>query len=37
MNFYPWVQVRVQIFTRSLFADRRVIALPNPNPTRCHP
>jgi hypothetical protein len=37
MNFYPWVQVWVQISTRSLFADERVIALPDPNPTRCHP
>jgi hypothetical protein len=35
MNFYPWV--RVQISTRSLFASGRVIALPDPNPTRCHP
>jgi hypothetical protein len=34
MNFYPWV--RVQISTRSLFADGRVIALPDPNPARCH-
>jgi hypothetical protein len=37
MNFYPWVRVRVQISTRSLFTDGRVIALPDPNPTRCHP
>jgi hypothetical protein len=35
MNFYP--QVRVQISTRNLFADGRVIALPDPNPTGCHP
>jgi hypothetical protein len=37
MNFYPRVWVRVQIFTRKLFADGRVIALPDLNPTRCHP
>jgi hypothetical protein len=37
MNFYPWVRVRVQISTHSLFAGRRVIALPDPNSTRCHP
>jgi hypothetical protein len=37
MNFYPWVWVRVQISTRSLFASGRVIALPDPNLTRCHP
>jgi hypothetical protein len=37
MNFYPRVRVWVQIFTRSLFADGRVIVLPDPNPTRCHP
>jgi hypothetical protein len=36
-NFYPWVWVRVQISTHSLFAGGRVIALSNPNPTRCHP
>jgi hypothetical protein len=36
-NFYPRVWVRVQISTRSLFAGGRVIALPDPNPTRCHP
>jgi hypothetical protein len=35
MNFYPWV--RVQISTHSLFADGRVIALPDLNPTHCHP
>jgi hypothetical protein len=35
MNFYPWV--RVQISTRILFASGRVIALPDPNLTRCHP
>jgi hypothetical protein len=35
MNFYSWV--RVQISTHSLFADGRVITLPDPNPTRCHP
>jgi hypothetical protein len=33
INFYP--QVRVQISTHSLFADRRVITLPDPNLTRC--
>jgi hypothetical protein len=37
MNFYPRVRVWVQISTRSLFAGGRVIALPDPNPTRCHP
>jgi hypothetical protein len=36
-NFYPRVRVRVRISTRSLFVDGRVIALPDPNPTRCHP
>jgi hypothetical protein len=35
MNFYPWI--RVQISTRSLFTGGRVIALPDSNPTRCHP
>jgi hypothetical protein len=35
MNFYP--RVRVQIFTRSLFIDGRVIALPDPNPTLAIP
>jgi hypothetical protein len=35
MNFYPWVRVRIS--TRSLFAGGRIIALPDPNPTRCHP
>jgi hypothetical protein len=35
MNFYP--RVRVQISTRSLFAGGRVIALPDLNPTHCHP
>jgi hypothetical protein len=33
MNFYPWVRVRVQISTRSLFADGQVIALPDPLPS----
>jgi hypothetical protein len=33
MNFYPWVRVRVQISTHSLFADGRVIALPDPLPS----
>jgi hypothetical protein len=37
MNFYPWVWVWVRISTRSLFAGGRVIALPDPNQTRCHP
>jgi hypothetical protein len=37
MNFYPWVRVWVQISTRSLFTDGRLITLPDPNPTRCHP
>jgi hypothetical protein len=37
MNFYPRVRIQVQISTRSLFADGRVIALPDPNLTRCHP
>jgi hypothetical protein len=37
MNFYPQVWVRVRISTRSLFVDGRVIILPDPNPTRCHP
>jgi hypothetical protein len=36
-NFYPWVRVRVRISTRSLFIDGRIIALPDPNPTRYHP
>jgi hypothetical protein len=35
MNFYSRVQV--QISTHSLFAGGRVIALPDPNPARCHP
>jgi hypothetical protein len=35
INFYPWIWV--QISTLSLFADGRVIALPDSNPTRCHP
>jgi hypothetical protein len=34
-NFYQWVWVRIS--THSLFTDGRVIALPDPNPTRCHP
>jgi hypothetical protein len=33
MNFYPRVRVRVQISTHSLFADGRVIALPDPLPS----
>jgi hypothetical protein len=37
MNFYPQVWVRVQISTRSLFVDGRVVALPDLNPTRCYP
>jgi hypothetical protein len=37
MNFYPRVWVRVWIFTRSIFAGGWIIALPDPNPTRCHP
>jgi hypothetical protein len=37
MNFYPWVWVQVRISTHSLFTDGRVIALPDPNLTRCHP
>jgi hypothetical protein len=37
MNFYSRVRVGVQISTRSLFAGGRVIALPDPNLTRCHP
>jgi hypothetical protein len=37
MNFYPRVRVWVQISTRSLFTGGRVIALPNPNLTCCHP
>jgi hypothetical protein len=37
MNFYPWVWVRVQISTHSLFAGGWVIVVPDPNPTRCHP
>jgi hypothetical protein len=36
MNFYSWVWVQVWISTRSLFANRQVIALPDPNPARCH-
>jgi hypothetical protein len=32
MNFYPRLQVRVQISTRSLFADGQIIVLPDPNP-----
>jgi hypothetical protein len=35
INFYPQVLVRVQIFTRNLFAGGWVIALPDP--TRYHP
>jgi hypothetical protein len=35
INFYPWV--RVQISIHSLFTDGWVIALPDLNPTRCHP
>jgi hypothetical protein len=34
MNFY--LRVRVQISTRNLFVGGRVIALSDPNPTRCH-
>jgi hypothetical protein len=37
MNFYPRVWVQVRISTRRLFTDGRVIILPDPNPTRCHP
>jgi hypothetical protein len=33
MNFYPWIQVRIQISTRSIFADGQVITLPDLNPT----
>jgi hypothetical protein len=33
MNFYPWVRIQVQISTRNLFADGRVIALPDPLPS----
>jgi hypothetical protein len=36
-DFYPQIWIRVQISTRSLFADGWVIALPDPNPTRWHP
>jgi hypothetical protein len=38
-DFYPrvWVWVWVRIFTRNPFTGGRVIALPDPNPTRCHP
>jgi hypothetical protein len=35
MNFYP--RVRVQISIRNLFTGGRVIAIPDLNPTRCHP
>jgi hypothetical protein len=35
MNFYPQVWVRVWISTHNLFTDGRLIALPDPNPTRC--
>jgi hypothetical protein len=34
MNFYPWIWV--QISTRNLFADGRVITLPDLNSTHCH-
>jgi hypothetical protein len=37
MNFYPRVWVQIQISNRNIFAGERVIALPDPNPTRCHP
>jgi hypothetical protein len=37
MNFYPRVRVRIQISTYNIFAGGRVIALPDLNPTRCHP
>jgi hypothetical protein len=37
MNFYPWVWVWVRISTRSLFAGRWIIALPDLNPICCHP
>jgi hypothetical protein len=33
MNFYPWVRVQIQFFTRSLFIGGRVIALPDPLPS----
>jgi hypothetical protein len=36
-NFYPQVWIQVRISTRSLFAGGRVIALPDSNPTHCHP
>ncbi len=36
-KFLPVGTGMVQISTRSLFAGGRVIALPDPNPTRCHP
>jgi hypothetical protein len=36
-NFYPRVWVKVRIFAHSLFTDGQIIALPNPNPTDCHP
>jgi hypothetical protein len=36
-NFYPQVWVWVRISIRSLSTDGWIIALPDPNPTRCHP
>jgi hypothetical protein len=35
MNFYS--RVRVQISTNNIFVGGRVIALRDPNPTRCYP
>jgi hypothetical protein len=37
MNFFLWVWIRVQISTRNPFVDGWVIALLDPNLTRCHP
>jgi hypothetical protein len=37
MDFYPRVWVHVRIFIRNLFADERIIALPDPNPTCYYP
>jgi hypothetical protein len=31
MNFYPWLWVLVQIFTRSIFTDGQVTATASPN------
>jgi hypothetical protein len=37
INFYPPIQVHIQISTCSLFTNRRIIALPDTNTIRCNP